>query len=81
MPFLRVSCNLPREYEQFFKNRGPQFMVEFHMDLVTENKKAIFARSGVGSAPMETDKVKKERKFEDSPQPEKKAAKVTEGEQ
>lgn len=67
MPFLRVSCNLPREYEQFFGNRGAQILVEFHLSVGTIDKTAIFARNGVGSAPMETDNVRHPRKFEERP--------------
>lgn len=67
MPFLRVSCNLPREYEQFFESRGAQILVEFHLNIGTIDKTAIFARNGADSAPMETDKVKTERKFEKGP--------------
>jgi hypothetical protein len=59
VPFLRVSCNLPREYDQFFASRGTQILVEFHMSIGAIKNRAIFRRNAPRSARMEVESVKK----------------------
>lgn len=58
VPFLRVSVNVPREYEQFFANRGTQILLEFQMNIGAIQNRALFRRNAPRSAPMETEKVK-----------------------
>jgi hypothetical protein len=68
-PFLRVSCNLPREYDEFFQSRGTNVLVEFYMSLESISNKALFARNAPRSAPLETTKTKKNVSAGNSEQP------------
>ena len=58
-PFVRISCNLPREYDQFFKSRGNNVLVEFYMSIEAIAGKSLFALNAPRSAPLESTPVKK----------------------
>ena len=58
-PFMRVSCNLPGEYDQFFHAHGNTWLLEVFISLGSIKDKAFFRRNAPRSAPMETDYLEK----------------------
>ncbi|HSQ43038.1 MAG TPA: hypothetical protein VLM37_12230, partial [Fibrobacteraceae bacterium] len=57
LPFVRLACNLPSDYNQFFHSHGPLVLLEFHLSLQSIKDKAFFNLNAPRAAPMKTEKV------------------------